>query len=331
MGVFAQDIPSDLFARVNSLRTSQGLSSYSRNGSLNAAAQNHARWMVDTGQVSHTQSNGSSPRDRARAAGYSSTWVSENIYMGPIAGINDAWNFWLNSPIHYAGLTSPNYDQIGIGFANGPNGNAFVLVFGNSSGRVAVPPSNNNGVAADEESTIPQQPPYVVGIDARGYIMHELQPGHTLGDVALIYGYSWDIIPEILAVNELTEDDIRVLEIGSVILVPPQAGTYTPTPVSATKTPTPEPTNIPIAMNTPAISRTPNPPTSVPTQIPSPTVEMVVRVIPTTTPIPTATPVVEETPPPPIDNRSPILFIALAVQVGILGAATVEFIRRMRR
>ena len=113
--VQAQDVVGDLLGRINQLRAEQGLSSYRLNNALNAAAQNQASWMASSGQVSHTQSDGSSVRDRARAAGYGSSWVSENIYMGTLATTDSAWQFWLNSPIHYRGLTSPNYQDIGIG------------------------------------------------------------------------------------------------------------------------------------------------------------------------------------------------------------------------
>jgi hypothetical protein len=46
----------------------------------------------------------------------------------------------------------------------------------------------------------------------------------------LIYGYTWDAIPDVLALNGLAEKDIRDLAIGNVLLIPPADGTFTPTP-----------------------------------------------------------------------------------------------------
>ena len=237
--VQAQDARGDLLGRINGLRSSLGLAPYSLNGALDAAAANHAQWMSSTGQVSHVQYDGSSPRDRARVAGYGSNWVSENIYMGSMASADSAWNFWVNSGIHYAGLTNPNYSEVGIGVVSGGSGTAFVLVFGSPAPlrAVSVNPSSSAG-----SNAAAAPPSFVVGVDANGNIMHEIQPADTLGDIALIYGYTWDDLPYMLELNSLTWDDIRVLKIGSVLLVPPYEGTFTPTPVAdANATPEAQP------------------------------------------------------------------------------------------
>lgn len=71
----------DLLGQINALRAERGLAPYTLDSALSAAAQNQANWMAQTGQVSHTQADGSTPRSRAAAAGYPSNWVSENIYL----------------------------------------------------------------------------------------------------------------------------------------------------------------------------------------------------------------------------------------------------------
>lgn len=230
--VNGQDVVTDLISRINNLRSSLGLAPYSLNGALSAAAQSHAQWMADTGQVSHTQPNGSTPSTRAAAAGYPGSWVSENIYAGTNATSNDAWIFWINSPIHYRGLTNTNYDQIGIGSATTSWGRSFVLVFGASGSPSVSANSGGGGNAAPAAA-----PSFIVGVDANGNIMHEIQEEHTVGDIALIYGYTWGDIPNMLALNGLTEADMRILKVGSIFLVPPHAGTYTPTPGGPTVTP----------------------------------------------------------------------------------------------
>jgi len=237
-----QDAVSDLLGRINGLRAQLGLAPYALHPALTAAAQNHASWMAANAAASHIQDDGSRPRDRAQAAGYNSSWVSENIYIGGRAGVDDAWNFWINSPVHYAGLTSPNYQDIGIATASGAGGQAFVLVFGTMSWG-GVSSQNTNSASSGNRSgdngdaaAAAAPPSFIVGWDASGNIMHEVQPGDTLGDIALLYGYTWEDIPTMLELNGLSEDDIRALEVGSVFLVPPQSGTYTPTPAEAEST-----------------------------------------------------------------------------------------------
>jgi Cysteine-rich secretory protein family/LysM domain len=229
----AQDVVSDLLGRINTLRANLGLSPYTLRPSLSAAAQNQAQWMANTGQVSHVQPDGSRPVDRAQANAYPSSWVGENIYIGGLATVDDAWNFWLNSAIHYAGLTSSNYNDVGIAMARGENGQAFVLVFGNSgsNSRGSSTVSSNN----DNTSSAPAAPPLaIIGNDEFGNIQYELQEGDTLGDILLLFAYTWEDLPALMALNNLTDADIRSLEVGQVLLVPPAEGTWTATPVEAT-------------------------------------------------------------------------------------------------
>ncbi len=319
----AQDATSGLLSRINSLRRSVGLPAYSPHAALTAAASSHAAWMVATGSASHRQDNGSGPRERAQNVGYPSSWVGENIYMGGSPSADHAWSFWLNSPVHYAGLTSPYYHHIGIGAASDGRLYAFVLVFGNSRGRLSSASADTPG-----HNAAPAPPSYVLGIDAVGNIMHQIQPGDTLGDIALIYGYVWEDIPYMLEINGMTSDDIPRLKIGDVFLVPPQAGTFTPTAApspSATPTPSPTATRLPPSPTSPPRA-TLAPPS------PTPTRRLAIRYIPTQTLTPT---------PPPntasADSRThairplqAILIAAAFLQVGIIGAAAFALIRRLR-
>lgn len=246
---FAQDVSSDLLSRINALRGSLGTHQYTLNGALSAAAQNHAEWMISTGQVSHTQPDGSTPSSRAARFGYPSSAVSENIYMGTNATAETAWNWWLGSPIHYRGITNTAYTQVGIGSASGEFGTSFVLVFGNPNGWGAAPaaPANNTSGSTQRNTdnsqpvdVVAAPPVFVVGIDNVGNIMHEIQPGHTLGEIAFMYGYGWEDLEAIRQLNEMSEPDGRNLEVGSVLLIPPYEGTFTPTPGGPPPTEEPE-------------------------------------------------------------------------------------------
>lgn len=342
--VSGQDVVSDLLGRINGLRGQLGLPPYALNGALSAAAQSHAVWMATTSQVSHIQNDGSTPRSRAQLSGYPSPMVSENIYMGSLAGIGDAWQFWTNSAVHYAGLTSPNYTEIGIGSATGAGGQSFVLVFGNPSGSYAPvrPAGNSSGASAAAQ---PQQPSFVVGVDESGNIMHEIQPGDTLGDILLIYGYTWEKLPDILALNQMSEEDVRGLDIGQVLLIPPQAGTYTPMPAEASAEVTEA---VSMATLAPAASETPTPistqviiPTALPITetfliTPTPTRGMIVSTLPAATSIaanPTPSTQTQPTNSATQTSSAPPLWLiaAIALQVGVLLAASFEFFRRMRQ
>ena len=335
--VHAQDEVSDLLGRVNGLRASLGLPAYTLNSTLSAAAQSQAQWMLETGTISHSRPDGSTPRSRAQAAGYASTFVSENIYGGTNASVNTAWNFWINSSIHYAGLTNPNYREIGIGVAHGAWGATYVLVFGNPGGPPPLPPQ-----AARSEGAAPQQPSYVVGLDANGNIMHEVQPGDTLGDIALIYGYTWDDIPYMMQLNGLTNP--RDLDIGSILLVPPYGGTFTPTPGEPPPTPTP----VPSLDSTPTNNASPATDLGIimPTAVASLTLPPATLASPLPTPYASLTP--EATAAVPTSGAgeavltttsgtitrsgpSPWLTAALVVQAGVLIIAGLEFVLRVRR
>ena len=260
--VCAQDATSVLLPRINNLRASNGLPSYALHPALNAAAANHAQWLADNDAFDHYQDDGSGPRTRAQRAGFPTNWVSENYFKG--STLEAAWTFWRHrSPIHYAGLVSPNYDKIGIGSASGAYGNAYVLVFGNSSGRLPEASASASGSAGG--SAVSGSRSYVLGLDEVGNIKHEVQPGQTIGHILLIYGYTWDEYPYLLEINGMSEADRLNMQPGSVILVPPKDGTFTPAPVTstmsapATETATatarpanakPEPTASPVARQT---------------------------------------------------------------------------------
>lgn len=313
----AQDATSFLLTRVNNLRAAQGLPAYAIHPALTAAAGNHARWMAENNRLDHFQFDGTGVRTRAPNAGFPSSWVGENIYLGSSASPNAAWNWWLNSPVHYAGLVSPNYDKIGIGSATAAGRTAFVLVFGNSQGRLS---QVTGGDASSDGETAPvRRQSFVLGLDEFGNIKHEVQPGHTMGDIALIYGYTWDDIPAMLALNGMTWDDIRYLQPGEVFLVPPKNGTFTPT-----STATATATLTPLSTHTPAASTaTPNP-----TRASTQTLRINVARAESATPLPNLRRA-RVTEGRSLARLLP-LGAAIMIQLGIIGATSLELLRRSR-
>ncbi len=226
----AQTPENQLLLLVNNFRREQGLNALTYHSALASAAYNHADWMARTGNAkSHQQSDGSWARDRARRAGYTSTFISEVIYLGG-SSPSEPFDWWLNSPEHYKVLTSGHYYQAGIGIATQGNSTAYVIVFGSGSGgQPANVPSSGGGSAAQSGG----QQAYVLGLDEFGNIKHEVQPGQTLGHILGLYGYTWDEYPYLLELNDMSEADRLRMQPGDVILVPPKAGTYTPAPAQS--------------------------------------------------------------------------------------------------
>lgn len=345
----AQDEAGIIVGRINELRATRGLGGYTPNGALAAAAQRHAQWIAESGSVSHVQPDGSGPRTRAQAAGYPSTQVTENIYGGTQATVETAWGFWVNSDTHFRGMVNAAYSEIGVGIARSEWGTAYVVLFGSPTGLPPAPPPGSGGSGGsvgggNSGESAPVLPSYVVGVDEAGNIMHEIQPDDTIGDIALIYGYSWDDIPALMALNNVA--DVRDLDIGAVFLVPPHDGTYTPTPEpiippTNTRVGSPETPETPTETPEPTPSATPAP-TDTPTPMPIATVgrlpeallaEITPQSIAAVPTLAEATPLASVTTGASIirSGRSPWLLVAVLVQAGIIVAAAIEFFRRRRR
>ena len=157
----AQDDVTWLLNQINTLRASQGLYPYTLNPALSAAATQQSDYLAQTCDIRHTWPDGTTPAARAYARGYTGDHVIENIYAGSIATAADAWNFWLNSPIHYSGLVNTVVNEVGIGIAHGGLcGHAYTLVFGRGGGGMVPPPVGGNAVAAALPPTpVPYMPP----------------------------------------------------------------------------------------------------------------------------------------------------------------------------
>jgi hypothetical protein len=155
----AQDAASVLTARINALRTSQGLNALNYNAALAAAAQAHSQYLASTPYAHpHRQNNGSLPQDRAAAAGYSGR-VGENVVGGGTATLDWAYTWWLNSPTHYNNMLG-SWTDIGVGFSSGTYGKWYVVVFGdNGSAPAPVQRANPaDGRAAAPPTAAPPRP-----------------------------------------------------------------------------------------------------------------------------------------------------------------------------
>jgi uncharacterized protein YkwD len=110
----------ELVELINQERAKLGLAALQVHDGLVAAARRHSTDMAQNNFLSHTGSDGSSPWDRMRDAGYQLTYGGENVAAGyPTArGVVDGW---LNSPGHRDNMLNPNFCEMGVGYAYGPN------------------------------------------------------------------------------------------------------------------------------------------------------------------------------------------------------------------
>ncbi len=314
-----------LLSMVNNFRAARGLPGLSLDARLTAAAQNQASWMAANSQCcDHSQSGTSTVLSRANRFGYSAPLITEIIYLGGSA--TDAMNWWQTSAIHLREMTRPTGGHAGIASVGGHNNQtAHVVVFGwTGSG------GNSSGTSGGPA----RQPSYVVGLDEFGNIQHEVQPGDDLGTIAWrYYGYNWDVLPTIRALNNRTQAEDGLLAPGEILLIPPKAGTYTPAPSATSAQPEPRaaPTGLPAATE----ARRPAPGSASPaprvsSATPPPTAPSLRNIHIGDLPTPIATPQ-----PPPIAPEDALTLLELSLlaaafvtQMLVIGFAVAAFIRR---
>ena len=105
----------DFVARTNALRASKGLPGLSVNGTLAAKARDWAEHMAAVGAISHSNLSDGAPPEWQR--------LGENVGRGP--SVDAIHNALVASPEHYANLTDPGFQSIGVGVVNA-NGTYYV-------------------------------------------------------------------------------------------------------------------------------------------------------------------------------------------------------------
>jgi uncharacterized protein YkwD len=111
-----KQLEDQVFVLVNQARAQAGLAPYTRAPELDASARRQSLDMATTGSFDHTGTDGSSPFDRIREAGYDYTNAGENIAEGQ-ATAEGVMDTWMNEPPpagHRANILDANYKEIGI-------------------------------------------------------------------------------------------------------------------------------------------------------------------------------------------------------------------------
>jgi uncharacterized protein YkwD len=110
-------VERSLLCMANAVRNRSGLHLLIADPRLGGAARGHSADMVARGYFSHTGLDGSSPSDRAQAAGYPGG-VGENIAASSQGTALSVFSLWRSSPGHNANLLG-SYVATGLGVAPG--------------------------------------------------------------------------------------------------------------------------------------------------------------------------------------------------------------------
>jgi len=145
-------------ALTNGLRAAHGLAPLGVNGTLRAKAEAWAEHMAGVGGISHSNLSDGAPPEWRR--------LGENVGRGP--SVDSIHNALVASPEHYANLTDPGFQSIGVGVVNA-NGTIYVSeVFMESasqpapstpSPRAATPPPGNPQPVPSAPAAGPAPPP----------------------------------------------------------------------------------------------------------------------------------------------------------------------------
>lgn len=254
----------DMVNEVNSLRASLSLPAYRVNSILMTIAQQHADYLASIESTKYYGEDGSRPYQRALAAGYPVSGdltfggtFSESIYAGTKLSPAQVVGIWQGIERDSNTLTSPAYQDMGVGIAVKGEVTYFVLDVGASSSDPAP------GVSFETASTTGAPPtgsgtPEVVVLTVTpledGSVYHVVQSGEAQWSIANAYGIT---VEELRKMNRLTSEDIfegqRLLIFQPTLETPTTLPTITVTlgiptstatrrmPPSPTPTVTPQP------------------------------------------------------------------------------------------
>ncbi|WZY00017.1 SafA/ExsA family spore coat assembly protein [Bacillus sp. FSL W7-1360] len=103
---------------VNAERAKQGLAPLKNNWELSRVARFKSEDMRDANYFDHTSPTYGSPHKMIKDFGISYRASGENIAAGQVTP-QDVFKGWMNSPGHKKNILSPNYTEIGVGYAKG--------------------------------------------------------------------------------------------------------------------------------------------------------------------------------------------------------------------
>lgn len=239
---------SEVIQLVNQLRAANGLAPYRVDRALMAAAQAHSEYQAANRITSHSGKGGSRPRDRAVAYGYgggAAVYVSENIATGTNLSASQAVGWWQGDNLHLTTMISSKYTDVGAGVAEADGVVYYTLDVGYVAGQEGQPPQSpatpddssgggSGNVPAPRGTPVAAVFPIQVATPRPdGSIIHEVQPGQALWNIAAVYevGLSY-----LMLLNNLNEN--ALIYPGDKLLIRPPDPTpvpqVSPTPLAVT-------------------------------------------------------------------------------------------------
>ena len=231
--------PIDLVNAVNALRLSNGLAPYSISPILMYTAQFQADFLAATGTMSHTGPGGSGLTERLLAAGYplggelaAGGFRAENITGGNESmPAQSAVDQWRGDELHLNTMLSPNLTEIGAGVAVSDGRVYYVIDC--ASPATSEAPDASTPVADSGSAVSAREGPIAVAIvstpNSNGDVIHEVQFGQTLWQLAIAYNVKID---DIKSMNNLFDNSIYpgnklLIKRGVVQLTAPHTETST--------------------------------------------------------------------------------------------------------
>jgi uncharacterized protein YkwD len=244
----------EVISAINGYRQQYGLPALSQNSLLSSLAQSQSDYQASITTVTHTGPGGTTPQERATAAGYGGGnffYLSEIIYGGYNQTTQDALVWWQNSSLHNSIMLSSNYSEIGAGVAvNGENVYFTAVLGGPTGGSTSTGGEGDNPDPGVEGTTQPAPagqvtlPIQTATPQADGAIVHTILTGQSLWTIAAVYEVELTKLYEINGLNQSS----FVFPGDQILIRPP--GSYenieaTPTGMSETGQPKETSTQLP--------------------------------------------------------------------------------------
>jgi uncharacterized protein YkwD len=249
---------------VNSLRSSHGLPPYGVSSILMGTAQAQADYMASIGSTTHTGPGGVTTTQRLLAAGYPLAgdlslggFRSENVVGSPGMTAAEAVNAWTGDSVHLHTMLSTDLTEIGAGVSE-QSGVSYYVIDCARPTTSGEPQDYSPGAEAQYNAGLNEiiVPVAISTPNSQGEVIHEVQSGQSLWQIAISYGVK---INDIRGLNQLAT--AYVINPGDTLLI---KTVDTPTPAPPTAIPT-----SPVAPPTVAATDATN--TVVPTESATPT------------------------------------------------------------
>ncbi len=117
---------AEVYEAHNRIRLAAKLPRLQPSQKLEAAARRHAEDMARSKAMTHSGSDGSTPFDRIKAAGYVYRRAGENVAVARF-GVERLMKGWMDSPHHKANILG-SFSQIGVAYATGSDGKRYWCV-----------------------------------------------------------------------------------------------------------------------------------------------------------------------------------------------------------